>query len=139
MPGNPLVRFDEGRVGRASVFPSLLLDRETAPPKKDESSLRSYTIRFTARAFPQVSSINMTTAAATPSVPEDAYKPLSTGASYEPLVPASAALPELTVRSVGWGLFLCVRIEPEAADVSAYKAGYARWRKLYPALRGLRN
>jgi xylulokinase len=31
------------------------------------------------------------------------------------------------------------RIEPEPADVAAYKAGYARWRKLYPALRGLRN
>jgi hypothetical protein len=27
MPGNPLVRFDEGRVGRASVSPSLLLYR----------------------------------------------------------------------------------------------------------------
>ena len=25
MPGNPLVRFDEGRVGRTSVSPSLLL------------------------------------------------------------------------------------------------------------------
>jgi len=25
MPGNPLVRFDEGRVGRASASPSLLL------------------------------------------------------------------------------------------------------------------
>jgi xylulokinase len=31
------------------------------------------------------------------------------------------------------------RIEPDAADVAAYKTGYARWRKLYPALRGLRN
>jgi GxxExxY protein len=28
MPGNPLVRFDEGRVGRTSVSPSLLLYRE---------------------------------------------------------------------------------------------------------------
>jgi hypothetical protein len=27
MPGNPLVRFDEGRVGRTSVSPSLLLYR----------------------------------------------------------------------------------------------------------------
>jgi hypothetical protein len=27
MPGNPLVRFDEGRVGRASASPSLLLYR----------------------------------------------------------------------------------------------------------------
>ncbi len=31
------------------------------------------------------------------------------------------------------------RIEPDAADVAAYKTGYARWQKLYPALRGLRN
>jgi xylulokinase len=31
------------------------------------------------------------------------------------------------------------RIEPDAADVAAYKTGYARWRKLYPALRGLRD
>ncbi len=30
------------------------------------------------------------------------------------------------------------RIEPEAADLAAYKTGYARWRKLYPALRSLR-
>ena len=28
MPGNPLVRFDEGRVGRTYVSPSLLLYRE---------------------------------------------------------------------------------------------------------------
>jgi len=27
MPGNPLVRFDEGRVGRTTVSPSLLLYR----------------------------------------------------------------------------------------------------------------
>jgi xylulokinase len=31
------------------------------------------------------------------------------------------------------------RIEPDAADVAAYKTGYAKWRKLYPALRGLEN
>ncbi len=31
------------------------------------------------------------------------------------------------------------RIEPDAADVAAYRSGYARWRKLYPALRSLRN
>jgi xylulokinase len=30
------------------------------------------------------------------------------------------------------------RIEPEAADLTAYKAGYGRWRKLYPALKSLR-
>jgi xylulokinase len=30
------------------------------------------------------------------------------------------------------------RIEPAASDVDAYKAGYAQWRKLYPALKSLR-
>ena len=30
------------------------------------------------------------------------------------------------------------RIEPDPLDVAAYKAGYAKWRKLYLALRGLR-
>jgi hypothetical protein len=29
MPGNPLVRFDEGRVGRTFVSPSLLLYRSS--------------------------------------------------------------------------------------------------------------
>src|SRR5208283_4755132 len=31
------------------------------------------------------------------------------------------------------------KIEPDPAEVAAYKAGYTRWRKLYPALRGLRG
>ena len=30
------------------------------------------------------------------------------------------------------------RIEPDAADMAAYKKGYAEWRKLYPALKSLR-
>jgi xylulokinase len=30
------------------------------------------------------------------------------------------------------------RIEPVAADLKAYRAGYAQWRKLYPALKSLR-
>jgi xylulokinase len=30
------------------------------------------------------------------------------------------------------------RIEPDAAQAAAYKAGYASWRKIYPALHGLR-
>jgi xylulokinase len=30
------------------------------------------------------------------------------------------------------------RIEPDASDLAAYKAGYAKWRKLYPALKSLR-
>jgi xylulokinase len=31
------------------------------------------------------------------------------------------------------------RIEPDAADVETYKAGYAKWRKVYPALKTLRD
>src|SRR5690242_18940970 len=30
------------------------------------------------------------------------------------------------------------RIDPDPADVAAYKIGYLNWRKLYPALRSLR-
>ena len=30
------------------------------------------------------------------------------------------------------------RIEPDARDGGAYQAGYAEWRKLYPALKSLR-
>jgi putative OPT family oligopeptide transporter len=55
-------------------------------------------------------------------LPENAYKPLPPGAVYEPLVPASAALPELTGRSVGWGLFLCV-IFTVASAYSGLKVG----------------
>jgi xylulokinase len=38
----------------------------------------------------------------------------------------------------GQAIEVAKRIEPDAADVAAYKAGYAQWRKLYPALRSLR-
>jgi len=39
----------------------------------------------------------------------------------------------------GQAIKVAQRIEPDMADLAAYKAGYARWRKLYPALRGLRK
>src|ERR1039458_9196565 len=64
----------------------------------------------------------LTNATATTTVPENAYKPLPPGASYDPLVPASAALPELTARLVGWGLFLCV-IFTVASAYSGLKVG----------------
>jgi len=64
----------------------------------------------------------MTPAPATTAIPENAYKPLPDGAVYAPLVPASAVLPELTARSVGWGLFLCV-IFSVAAAYSGLKVG----------------
>ena len=38
----------------------------------------------------------------------------------------------------GQAIEVAQRIEPDPADVAAYKAGYAKWRKLYPALRSLR-
>jgi xylulokinase len=38
----------------------------------------------------------------------------------------------------GQAIQVAQRIEPDAGDAAAYKAGYAKWRKLYPALRELR-
>jgi xylulokinase len=38
----------------------------------------------------------------------------------------------------GQAIEVAQRIEPDAADLAAYKAGYAEWRKLYPALKTLR-
>lgn len=63
-----------------------------------------------------------TPAATQATLPEDAYKPLPPGAVYSPMVPASAALPELTPRSVGWGLFLCI-VFTIASAYSGLKVG----------------
>lgn len=38
----------------------------------------------------------------------------------------------------GQAIEVAKRIEPDAADLAAYKAGYAQWRKFYPALKSLR-
>jgi xylulokinase len=38
----------------------------------------------------------------------------------------------------GQAIEVAQRIEPDPADVAAYKSGYAGWRKLYPALHSLR-
>jgi putative OPT family oligopeptide transporter len=56
------------------------------------------------------------------SLPENAYTPLEEGQVYQPSVPAEAALPELTWRSVLWGLFLCV-IFTVASAYSGLKVG----------------
>ena len=56
------------------------------------------------------------------SLPENAYRPLQPGESYTPMVPAAAAVPESTTRSVGWGLFLCV-IFTIASAYSGLKVG----------------
>jgi xylulokinase len=38
----------------------------------------------------------------------------------------------------GQAIEVAQRIEPVAADLAAYKVGYGKWRKLYPALKSLR-
>ncbi len=58
----------------------------------------------------------------TKSLPEDAYQPLAPGKTYRPLVPPSARLPELTPRSIAWGLFLCV-VFSIASAYSGLKVG----------------
>lgn len=58
----------------------------------------------------------------TKSLPENAYKTLSAQEKYEPLIPAEAQVPELTARSIGWGLLLCV-IFSVAAAYSGLKVG----------------
>ncbi len=56
------------------------------------------------------------------SLPENAYTPLEEGQVYQPPVPAEAALPELTWRSVLWGLSFCV-IFTVASAYSGLKVG----------------
>jgi putative OPT family oligopeptide transporter len=58
----------------------------------------------------------------TKSLPEDAYTPLAPGAVYKPIVPAGAAEPELTWRSVGWGVLLCI-VFSVASAYSGLKVG----------------
>lgn len=58
----------------------------------------------------------------TKSLPENAYKPLNHEEKYEPLIPPESKLPELTPRSIGWGLLLCV-VFTVAAAYSGLKVG----------------
>src|SRR6516165_10444222 len=55
-------------------------------------------------------------------LPLNAYTPLPPGTTYEPAVPATEKLPELTARSVGWGVFLCV-VFTIASAYSGLKVG----------------
>jgi putative OPT family oligopeptide transporter len=64
----------------------------------------------------------MATAAAAKQLPSNAYKPLASGETYQPPVPASANPAELTPRSIGWGVFLCV-IFTVASAYSGLKVG----------------
>ncbi len=56
------------------------------------------------------------------SLPENAYALLPPGEVYKPLVPAEAELPQVTARSLGWGLFLCV-VFTVASAYSGLKVG----------------
>jgi putative OPT family oligopeptide transporter len=58
----------------------------------------------------------------TKSLPENAYKPLEPGEAYHPVVLPEAKTPELTVRSIGWGVALCV-IFTVASAYSGLKVG----------------
>src|ERR1700757_138748 len=58
-------------------------------------------------------------------LPRNAYTPLQPGTAYAPVVPASAQLPELTPRSVSWGLILCV-LFTIASAYSGLKVGQVR-------------
>jgi putative OPT family oligopeptide transporter len=56
------------------------------------------------------------------SLPENAYRPLKPGESFQPIIPAAAKEPELTFRSVFWGVILCV-IFSVASAYSGLKVG----------------
>ena len=58
----------------------------------------------------------------TKSLPENAYRPLAPGEAYAPIVPPGARQEEATVRSVGWGVFLCV-VFTVASAYSGLKVG----------------
>ena len=56
------------------------------------------------------------------SLPSNAYRTLEKGEVYRPIVVAEAKEPELTLRSVGWGLLLCV-VFTVASAYSGLKVG----------------
>jgi len=58
----------------------------------------------------------------TKTLPENAYKPLHDGELYVPIVPGSAELPEITSRSILWGVLFCV-IFSVASAYSTLKVG----------------
>jgi putative OPT family oligopeptide transporter len=58
----------------------------------------------------------------TKTLPENAYKTLHDGELYLPIVPPSAQLPEITARSIFWGVLFCV-IFTIASAYSTLKVG----------------
>jgi putative OPT family oligopeptide transporter len=55
-------------------------------------------------------------------LPANAYTHLAPGETYKPLVASGEQIPELTARSVGWGIFLCV-VFTVASAYSGLKVG----------------
>ena len=49
------------------------------------------------------------------SLPENAYRPLKPGETYEPIVPAGSAMPEFTPRSVTLGIVMAAVFSAAAA------------------------
>jgi len=65
----------------------------------------------------------MTTAELEPtSLPANAYETLKLGQTYDPMVSSGKRLPELTSRSIGWGILLCI-IFTVASAYSGLKVG----------------
>ena len=58
----------------------------------------------------------------TKSLPENAYQPLQPGETYQSVIPAAASLPEVTFRSVFWGILFCI-IFTIASVYSGLKVG----------------
>src|SRR5512142_459694 len=56
------------------------------------------------------------------SLPENAYEELAPGVTYRPVVPAESTPPEVTARSLVWGLFFCV-VFTVASAYSGLKVG----------------
>ena len=64
----------------------------------------------------------MLTAPPAKRLPSNAYTPLAPGETYQPPVAASEKIAELTPRSIGWGVFLCV-VFTVASAYSGLKVG----------------
>ena len=62
------------------------------------------------------------TESASKSLPLNAYQPLKPGESYTPIIPPGMHQPEITMRSVLWGIFFCV-IFTVASAYSTLKVG----------------
>jgi putative OPT family oligopeptide transporter len=58
----------------------------------------------------------------TTTLPDNAYKALKPGEKYQPIVAPGVSMPELTARSIAWGLFFCV-IFTIASAYSGLKVG----------------